>query len=116
MAPWIHFEYMLSWADQWVQSSVDIETLKQASAKAVQDVADLMRQILSSEKPTLLKNQGWLLNSPLEGNRMLLVKRQNINKTEFSADWIYRIGMESFNQLSQIIPFVDRTLKNLFTL
>lgn len=112
--PWIHFEYTLSWPDQWVQSSVDIESLKIASKEAIQDVARQLHQCLLTENPTLLKGQGWMLRPALEANRMLLVKRYNIDENEFSAEWIFNTGKELFNQLSEVIPHIDKTVQELF--
>lgn len=113
--PWIHYEYTLSWPERWVQASVDIESVKIASWEAVQDVAEQLHKSLLSQKPGLLEGQGWLLKFPLEGKRMLLVKRQSINETEFSAEWIFSTGIESFKQLSQITPLVDETVEELFS-
>ena len=113
-APWIHFEYNLAWAEQWVQASLDIESVKVASAQTVQDVVDQLSQMISSNKPALVEGQGWLLRSPLEGNRMFLVKRHNVNKAEFSGKWLFDNGIELFDQLSKVIPFVDQTYEKLF--
>ena len=112
--PWIHFEYGLSWPNQWMQASVDIESQRIASMEVIQDVGKQLYQILLSKKPALLQSQGWLLKHPLEGNRILLRKRQNIIETEFSAEWILNAGKQVFNQLSQIIPFVDQVVEQLF--
>ena len=113
--PWVHYEYTLSWPEQWVQASVDIESVKIASWEAVLDVAEQLHKNLLSEKPSLLEGQGWLLRSPLEGKRMLLVKRKNISESEFSGEWIFSTGIELFKQLSQITPLVDQTVEELFS-
>lgn len=111
--PWIHFEYGLLWLDQCVQASLDFETLKIVSWEAVKDVAKCLHDLMSSEKPSLLEGQGWMLKFPLEGNRMLLTKRHYINESEFSAEWIFNTGKELFSKLSEIIPLVDHTVKQL---
>lgn len=112
--PWIHFEYTLSWPNQWVQASVDIESLKIATKEAIQDVAGQLHQFLLMEKPTLLKAEGWMLRSTLEAKRMFLVKRHNIDENNFSAEWIFNTGKELLNQLSEVIPYVDQTVEKLF--
>lgn len=112
--PWIHFEYTLSWPDQWVQASVDIESLKIATKEAVQNVADWLHQFFLTEKPALLKSEGWILRSKLEAKRMLLVKRHNIDVNNFSAEWILSTGKELLNELSEVIPYIDQSVEKLF--
>jgi len=112
--PWIHFEYTLSWANQWVQASVDLESQRTASRDAIQNVAGHLIRLLSEEKPKLLKGQGWLIKSTLEEGRMILVNRCTIDDGKFSAEWIFNTGKGLFDQLSEVIPYVDRTVEELF--
>ena len=111
--PWIHFEYTLSWPNQWVQASLDIESQRIASREAIQSVVGQLSRLLLEEKPKLLKGQGWMIRPTLEENRMILVKRCKIDD-KFSAEWIFNTGKGLFDQLSEVIPYVDRTVNELF--
>lgn len=112
--PFIHFEYTLSWSDQWVLGSLDIESLNPASHASVCPVAETLYTLLSKEKPPILKGHGWILKHQLEGNRMLLINRHSIIESEFSAEWVFSNGIEYLNQLSEIIPIVDKTIEEIF--
>ena len=112
--PWIHFEYTLSWANKWVQASVDIESQRIASRDAIQSVADQLRQLLSEEKPNLIEGKGWMIRPTLEENRMILVNRRTIDDAKFSAEWIFNTGKGLFDELSEVIPIVDNTVNHLF--
>lgn len=112
--PWIHFEYTLSWPNKWVQASVDIESQRIASRDAIQSVADQLRQLLSEKKPKLIKGKGWMIRPTLEESRMILVNRYTIDDDKFSAEWIFNTGKVLFDQLSEVIPYVDSTVKELF--
>jgi hypothetical protein len=113
--PWIHFEYTFSWSHKWAQISVDLESQKIASWDSIQSVAEHLRQSLSKDGPEFLKGQGWLLRPALEGRRMVLLKRQTIDDAKFSAEWIFNTGTTLFEQLSELIPYVDSTIKELFS-
>lgn len=113
--PWIHFEYTLSWANRWVQASLDLESQRIASKDAILSVAGYISRLLSEEKPKLIEGQGWLIKSALEEGRMILLNRHTIDDDKFSAEWIFNTGKNLFDQLSEIIPYVDRTVKELFS-
>jgi hypothetical protein len=112
--PWIHFEYTFSWSDQLVQASVDIEPVTTQSQALVKPLVDELYNILLNDKPPILSGCGWLLRPKLEDHRMLLVKRKKIIKEEFSAEWILQTGLELFNELSNIIPQVDKAISAVF--
>jgi len=112
--PWIHFEYTLSWPNKWVQVSVDIESHGIASRDATLSVAEKLRQTLSKNGPKFIENQGWLLRPTLEENRMVLLNRCTVDDEKFSAEWILQTGKNLFEQLSELIPYVDGIVKDLF--
>jgi hypothetical protein len=112
--PWIHFEYTMSWPDQWVLASVDIELIASASREAVQDLARHLHQALILANHDLLHAQGWRLKFPLEANRMILVNHKIFDGRELTAEWIVNTGKEMLNQLSKIIPIIDLMVDNLF--
>lgn len=113
--PWIHFEYGLSWSEQWLLTSVDIEGVRVVAREDIQDLATTLYDQLLSQKPKLLaEGQGWIINPTLEANRMLLFRRKPIDNESFSAQWMFDHGIEFLNQLSEIVPTVDKTVRSLF--
>lgn len=108
--PWIHFEYTFSWPDCWVQASLDIESVRIASQDTILKVASALRGLLSGKQPDLLKASGWILKPQLEGNRMLLLNRQDVVPKSFSAEWLFQTGKRLFNELSEVIPYVDQAI------
>jgi len=114
--PWIHFEYTLSWSERWTQISLDLESRGIVSRESIQNVAEHLIQSLSKANPKLFKGKGWLFRPTLEENRMVLLNRQIIDDAKFSAEWIFNTGKNLFGQISEIIPYIDNTVKDLFDL
>jgi hypothetical protein len=112
--PWIHFEYAFSWPDYWVLASLDIESVKIASRDAILKVSSALSSLLSGEHPNSLKASGWILKPHLEGNRMLLLKRNDAVPENFSAQWLFTTGIQLFNDLAEVIPYVDQAIKETF--
>jgi hypothetical protein len=114
--PFIHFEYGWSWSDKWAQISLDIESLRIVSRESIQSVTDHLNESLQNNKLEFLKkNKGWLLKPTLEEGRMLILNRRRIDRDEdFSAEWLLNTGIDLFNQLSEITPYIDDMVAKLF--
>jgi hypothetical protein len=111
--PWIHFEYAFSWSDCWVQASLDIESVRIASQDTILKIASVLSDLLSDKQPDLLKASGWILKPQLEANRMLLLNRQDAAPQSFSAEWLFQTGKRLFNELSEVITYVDQAIGNV---
>lgn len=111
--PWIHFEHNFSWADLWVQVSLDLESIKIVPQDTILKIASVLSGLLSDGQHDLFKASGWILKPKLEGNRMLLFKRENVDLKSFSAEWLFTTGKRLFNELSKVIPDVDRAIEDV---
>jgi hypothetical protein len=113
--PWIHFEYNFSWSDCCVLGSLDVESGRIASQDAVQKISSVICDLLSIKNPpNLFRGQGWILKPQLEGHRMLLLNREDVKRENFSAEWLFKTGTRLFNELSEMIPYVDEAIQKIF--
>ena len=111
--PWIHFEFHYDWNRAWVEGSLDIE--REVSPQAnVERLAVGLAERLRTEKSDWLREGSWQLFPRLAERRMLLVRRESIDRESFSADWIFTQGKDFLNDLGQIVPPVDRVVQELF--
>jgi hypothetical protein len=112
--PWIHFEYIFSWPDRWVQGSLDIESGRIVSQDTILKFSSRLCALLSAKQPALIGAPGWILKPQLEGNRMLLLNREDVVETNFSAEWMFTTGRRLINELSEAIPYIDQVIEEMF--
>ena len=83
------------------------------SQDIVLKISSVLCNLISSKEPDSLKASGWILKPQLEANRMALLNRQNVDRQSFSAEWLFTTGIQLFNRLSEVIPYVDDAIGNV---